>query len=79
MELAEEPEKNRKKMENAVKHAEEDASYAGLFYLNEKELAALHAPGATLKALPVTSSDSTIPSVFNLVNENFRIFFQKRH
>lgn len=43
-----------------------------LYSMNaKKELAALNAPRATLNALPVTSSDSNIPSVLNIVNEHF--------
>ncbi len=43
-----------------------------LYSMNaKKELAALNAPGATLKTLPVTSSDPTIPSVLQLVNDHF--------
>lgn len=43
-----------------------------LYSMNaKKELAALNAPRATPKALPVTSSDYTVPSVLNLVKEHF--------
>lgn len=43
-----------------------------LYSMNaKKELAALNAPGATLKTLPVTSSDTSIPSVLRLVNDHF--------
>lgn len=43
-----------------------------LYSMNaKKELAALNAPGATLKTLPVTSSDTSIPSVLGLVNDHF--------
>lgn len=43
-----------------------------LYSMNaKKELAALNAPRATPEALPVTSSDYTVPSVLSLVKEHF--------
>lgn len=43
-----------------------------LYSMNaKKELAALNAPGVTLKTLPVTSSDTSVPSVLRLVNDHF--------
>ena len=43
-----------------------------LYSMNaKKELAALNAPRATLKTLPVTSSDANISSVLRLVNDHF--------